>query len=130
MIGEQIKKFRTKKGITQEELAEVLYVSRTAVSKRHKTAKRRTRPTIAEITLVFNLYLPLLPDNQTNQTPPKRRFLLEYSSKAFSRCSFVKSGQRTSINTNSEYALSHSRKLESLSSPLGRIIRSHSGVFE
>ena len=32
-IGKKIKELRTLKGLTQEELAEVLYVSRTAVSK-------------------------------------------------------------------------------------------------
>lgn len=33
MLGEKLKKLRTDKGLTQDELAEILYVSRTAVSK-------------------------------------------------------------------------------------------------
>lgn len=32
-LGEKLKKLRTDKDLTQEELAEILYVSRTAVSK-------------------------------------------------------------------------------------------------
>ena len=40
----------------------------------------------------------------------------------------VKSGQSTSVNMSSEYALSHMRKLERRISPPGRIIRSGSGM--
>src|SRR4029079_15079606 len=46
---------------------------------------------------------------QVPSTPPKRRSRDWYSRTASKRCSLRKSGQSTSVKTNSEYALSHSR---------------------
>src|SRR5580693_3029598 len=59
--------------------------------------------------------------------PPKRRSRCWYSSIASKRFSRRKSGHSTSVKTNSEYAISQSKKLEIRYSPDVRITRSGSG---
>ena len=76
---------------------------------RSTTASSRYRPAMRSSVNDTRGIRGVRGDAQASSTPPNRRSRCWYSPIAAARCSRRKSGQSTSVNTNSEYADSQSR---------------------
>lgn len=82
MLGNTIKELRKKKGITQEELANNIFVSRSLVAKFETNAAFPSKETLEKIAEYFDVPLSSLDENKVtvgtneNQKKPKPYFLI------------------------------------------------------
>ena len=67
IIGEQIMKYRTAKGLTQAELAELLDVSRQTVTKWEADDSLPTIPKLIKLASIFNISVDLLLNGEKTQ---------------------------------------------------------------
>lgn len=74
-IGELIAKYRKEKGLSQEELANLLgYKSRTTINKIEKGQRDVPRNMIAQLSIILNVSpLDLLGENEKSSTPLNKR---------------------------------------------------------